>query len=82
MNGKRTTTMPKLAQIMKEEHAIMELCVGPDQRGPVKCIRCHEPFKPGESWRRMTSPPDPVYGAYAIGVHKKCAEQESIPRAA
>lgn len=42
-----------------------EFRVGPDPRGPAKCLRCHQPFRVGESWKRLTSPPDPKFGRTA-----------------
>lgn len=52
-----------------------EVCVGPDRRGPNKCLQCDQPFKTGEVWQRLKSPPDPEYGSYFIGVHTKCPTQ-------
>jgi hypothetical protein len=50
------------------------LLVGPTAKGPKRCFKCGKPFKPGEAWRRYTSPPDPQYGSYSFGVHEKCPE--------
>lgn len=52
-----------------------EIRVGPDRRGPAKCLQCHQAFKAGEVWQRMKSLPDPEYGSYYIGVHSKCPTQ-------
>lgn len=54
------------------QYSIGEVRVGPDPRGPSRCLKCHQSFKAGEVWQRMKSPPDPEYGSYAIGVHAKC----------
>ncbi len=46
--------------------------VGPSSDGPRICINCHKPFAKGEAWTRMTSPADPEFGSYAIGIHCRC----------
>lgn len=71
------TKMPTLAKLKRETYAIIEFRVGPDPRGPVKCIECEQAFKSGDRWRRMTAPPDPVFGTYSMGVHIKCPTQKS-----
>ena len=53
----------------------VEYLMGPDQRGPDKCLHCQLLFQEGEVWRRYTAPPDPEYGTYSIGVHNACAQQ-------
>lgn len=53
-------------------YANAEVRVGPDTRGPSKCLKCHQVFKRGEVWQRIKSPPDPVLGSYYIGIHGKC----------
>lgn len=50
----------------------MQLLVGPMPKGPRRCIKCGKEFKNGEAWRRYTSPPDPEFGSYSVGVHEKC----------
>jgi hypothetical protein len=52
----------------------VEFRVGPDPRGPARCIHCRQPFKKGEAWKRMTSPPDPKLGAYSFGIHDRCSQ--------
>ncbi len=49
--------------------------VGPSRLGPKRCLRCGQMFKAGEVWTRYTSPPDPIYGAYAFGVREACASK-------
>lgn len=53
--------------------AVIEFLVGKNPRGPAKCIKCRKPFKRGDAWRRLTSPPDKEFGSYSIGVHQKCS---------
>ncbi len=50
----------------------MVLMVGPSPKGPKRCLHCHKTFKPGEAWRRYTSPPDPEFGQYSVGIHETC----------
>lgn len=75
MNGKAIGN--KTLVITHNEFSVSELRIGPDPRGPAKCIRCHQAFKVGEEWRRMKSPPDPDYAAYCIGVHARCLAHKS-----
>ncbi len=49
--------------------------VGPSPKGPKRCLYCGQPFKPGECWHRHTSPPDPDYGTYSVGIHDRCANR-------
>ncbi len=51
------------------------LMVGPSPKGPQRCLHCGQPFKPGEAWRRYTSPPDAEFGQYSVGIHEKCVSQ-------
>ncbi len=46
--------------------------VGPSPDGPKLCMHCHKPFAKGEAWQRLTSPPDPEFGSYTVGIHEKC----------
>lgn len=69
MNAK---SMTKVLEIDLIKYAAHEVCFGPHPRGPNKCIKCDQVFRPGEMWQRMKSPPDPEYGSYFIGVHCKC----------
>lgn len=74
MNGKRTKqkVWRKLLARDLSQYPITEVQVGPDQRGPTRCLRCRRRFKQGEVWRRMTSAADPKYGRYTVGIHNKC----------
>lgn len=69
MNVKGLT---KALKIDLSQYSVGELRVGPDLRGPSKCLKCQQPFKTGEVWQRMQSPRDPEFGSYTIGVHAKC----------
>jgi hypothetical protein len=51
-----------------------KMMIGPSQEGPKKCLHCHQPFLVGETWLRMTSPSDPEYGSYTVGIHLRCHE--------
>lgn len=51
---------------------VTEYLVGPNPKGPKVCLNCRAPFQEGEAWERHTSPPDPEFGSYAIGIHQKC----------
>lgn len=53
-------------------YSVGEIRVGPDSRGPSRCLKCQQVFKQGEVWQRMKSPPDPEYESYFVGVHSKC----------
>lgn len=74
MNGKGTkqTVLSKLLRADLSQYTIIEIVVGPDARGPARCLQCQQAFKPGEMWRRLKSPPDPKFGSYAVGIHSKC----------
>lgn len=76
MNGRGTkqTVLSKLLALDLSHYSVIEIQVGPDPRGPKRCLQCQQEFKPGEVWRRVQSPPDPEYGSYFIGVHGKCPE--------
>lgn len=52
-----------------------QLFIGPMPRGPKRCIKCGKEFKNGEAWRRVTSPDDPKFGTYSIGIHEKCVKK-------
>lgn len=69
MNAK---IMTKVLEIDPAKYKTHEVCFGPHARGPARCIKCNEPFKLGEMWQRMKSPPDPEYGSYFIGTHCQC----------
>jgi hypothetical protein len=56
------------------DYGVTEFRVGPDSRGPKRCLKCGQPFKVGEPWQRMTSPTDPELGAYSVGIHDRCAQ--------
>ncbi len=49
-----------------------QLHIGALPKGPQCCIQCLKPFKPGEAWRKLTSPTDPEFGSYSVGVHVQC----------
>ncbi len=53
----------------------MVLMIGPSPKGPKRCLHCGQPFKPGEAWRRYTSPSDPQFGAYSVGIHETCVNK-------
>ena len=54
------------------QYSVGEMRVGPDPRGPAKCLKCQQAFRSGEVWQRFKSVPDPEFGSYSIGVHAKC----------
>jgi hypothetical protein len=56
--------------------AKVEFRTGPHPKGPARCLKCWKPFKPGDNWRRMTSPDDPKHGSYSIGIHTSCEGPE------
>lgn len=53
----------------------LQLFVGPQPRGPRRCIKCGKEFKNGQVWRRLTAPDDPQHGTYSIGIHEACAQK-------
>lgn len=57
------------------DNGTQQLFVGPMPRGPKRCIKCGKEFRNGEVWRRVTSPDDPKFGRYSIGIHEKCANK-------
>jgi hypothetical protein len=59
--------MPQLSN-----RTTIQFMIGPNPKGPQRCLRCRQPFKQGEAWQRYTSPPDPIHGSYAIGIHDRC----------
>lgn len=61
--------------VVTPNDGVIQLFVGPMPRGPKHCIKCGKEFKNGEAWRRMTSPNDPQYGSYSIGIHEKCNDK-------
>jgi len=70
--GSKQTVLSQLLTLDLSDYDIIEIQVGPDPRGPVRCLQCQQAFKPGEVWRRLKSPPDPEFGSYAVGIHSKC----------
>ena len=50
----------------------IEIMTGSNAQGPKRCLFCQEQFNCGEIWLRYTSPRDPKYGSYSLGVHEKC----------
>jgi hypothetical protein len=73
MNPFKSQPRPKV--IERVQDSSMHLFVGPMPKGPKRCFKCRKPFRPGEAWRRYTSPADPVHGAYSIGIHEKCVRK-------
>lgn len=69
MNAKGVT---RTVTIDLTGYTVHEVRIGPNVRGPRKCLKCNQTFKAGEVWQRMKSPPDPEYGSYFIGVHTQC----------
>ncbi len=74
MNHQTMTTKKQMPSEAEAQTTSTEFLNGPDPRGPAKCFMCHQPFKSGETWRRMTSPENPEYGAFNIGIHDRCVE--------
>lgn len=70
--GKKQKMLSRLLKLDLSQYPITEIQVGPDPRGPVRCLRCQQMLKPGEVWRRMMSAADPQYGRYTVGIHNKC----------
>lgn len=70
MHGNGTTK--QVLTIDLTQYSVGEVRIGPDLRGPSKCLKCHQAFKAGETWQRIKSPPDPEYGSYFIGIHSRC----------
>ena len=67
------TALARLKTLVQPaECATIEFMTGPSRKGPKRCLHCHKPFKKGETWQRHTSPADPEYGAYTIGIHTEC----------
>lgn len=69
---RRTKKAESPSSTQPAELTSIQFRVGPDPRGPKRCLRCHQPFKKGETWQRQTSPSDPKFGSYAIGIHDRC----------
>ena len=65
----QTTTTVEATKIVTVEYLM-----GPDEKGPERCIHCYRLFQEGEVWRRYTAPPDPECGTYSIGVPDACAQ--------
>lgn len=70
MNGNATSKQVLTNRLT--QHTLGEMRIGPDPRGPSKCLKCHQTFQSGEVWQRIQSPPDPEFGSYFIGVHVQC----------
>ena len=64
-------------QVKTQDVGKTEQVIGPDPRGPKKCLHCHQPFLAGEVWSRVTSPKDPEFGSYVIGIHEACRGSSS-----
>ncbi len=67
-----TSTVQPQNVIQASQHTVIEYMNGPSAKGPKKCIHCHQTFKVGEAWQRITSPEDQEYGSYAFGIHTRC----------
>lgn len=39
---------------------------------PRRCLMCGKPIRENEEWVKLTSPSDPVLGAYSVIVHERC----------
>lgn len=57
-----------------EGYTAIEYRLGPCPEGPGICLYCHKPFLDGEEWQRHTSPTDPDYGSYQVGIHRRCLD--------
>jgi len=58
--------------IKASEHTVIQYMTGPSRKGPKRCLHCHKLFKKDEPWQRVTSPQDPQYGSYVVGIHTAC----------
>jgi len=58
--------------IQPHQYTTIEYMMGPNRKGPKRCLHCHKPFKQGETWQRHTSPKDPKLGSYVVGIHSAC----------
>jgi hypothetical protein len=74
-------TRQKESAVDTTKATAIEFRVGPDARGPRRCLHCGQDFKPGETWKRVTSAVDPELGAYSFGIHDAC-DQSPLARAA
>ncbi len=68
----KTKSTTQVLTIDPTQFRVHEVRVGLDPRGPHKCLQCGQPFKTGEVWQRMKSPPDPELGSYVVGIHSQC----------
>lgn len=64
--------------IKASEHTVIQYMTGPSRKGPKRCLHCYKVFKRGEGWQRNTSPEDPKYGSYVIGIHLACMGKSHI----
>jgi len=60
------------------QYNVTEIRMGPDPRGPARCIHCQQVFKSGETWWRLKSRPDPQFGSYFVGIHERCGQTRKI----
>ncbi len=70
MNGRATKNQATIIDLT--QYSVGEMRVGPDPRGPSRCLKCQQAFRSGEVWQRFKSASDPEFGAYFIGVHAQC----------
>ena len=70
MNG--MTANKQAYAIDLTRYSVGEMRIGPDSRGPSKCLKCQRTFRSGEVWQRFKSARDPEFGSYFIGVHAQC----------
>ena len=40
----------------------------------------HKPFARGAAWQRPTSPPDPEFETYTVGIHLRCQGKAAITK--
>ncbi|MBM3129763.1 MAG: hypothetical protein FJ009_14210 [Chloroflexi bacterium] len=65
---------PKRGNVLRpHQYSTIEYMSGPSRKGPKRCLRCHKSIKQGEPWQRVTSPADPKYGSYVVGIHTNCS---------
>jgi hypothetical protein len=65
--------LPVLSKAQATKLVTVEYLIGPDDTGPEYCIHCRRLFVDGDRWQRISSPPDPEYGSYRIGIHDACS---------
>ncbi len=48
------------------------LMIGICCKGPRRCLRCGREFGIDDTWWKILSPADRVFGRYAVGIHQVC----------